>query len=87
MSIVSENIIPGGYGKIFGTNATTKTDLNKIAKAIRKINGVNDVTLDYDIFPHEFTIHTNTMVKIEEIQNAAIQQGFHVIPKSLFKLL
>ncbi len=87
MSIVSENIIPGGYGKVFGTNATSKTDLNKIAMAIRKINGVKDVIVDYDTFPREFTIHSNTMVKIEEVQNAAIQQGFHVIPKSLFKLL
>lgn len=87
MSIVSENVIPGGYGKVFGTNATTKTDLDKIAKAIRKINGVKDVIVDYDIFPREFTIHSNAMVKVEDIQNAAIQEGFHLIPKSLFKLL
>ncbi|GAB1445769.1 MAG: hypothetical protein KF860_08950 [Cyclobacteriaceae bacterium] len=87
MSIVSENIIPGGYGRIFGTDATTKTELNRIAEALRRVNGVKDVIVDYEIFPHEFTIHSNTVVKIEEIQNAAIQQGFHVIPKSLFKLL
>jgi len=87
MSVVSENIIPGGYGKVFGTNATTKTDLDKIEGAIRKINGVRDVIVDHDVFPRELTIHSSTMVKVEEVQKAAIDLGFHLIPKSLFKLL
>ena len=32
----------------------------------------------------ELTIHSSTMVKVEEVQKAAIDLGFHLIPQKPF---
>lgn len=86
MSIISENIVPGNHGKVFGTNAENNLDLEKIKDEVLKLDGVKDVILNADVFPREFTIHTTDFVKVKDVEDAAISAGFHAIPKGLFEL-
>lgn len=86
MSLLSENIIPGNHGKIFGTNAKDKQDLEKIKTKVLSIDGIKNVIINTEVYPKEFTIHTNKLVNIKDIENAVISMGFHVIPKGLFEL-
>ena len=86
MTIVSENVIPGNHGKVFGTNAENRTSLNNIKRAILRIEGIRDVIINEKVFPTELTVHTREVVGIKEIQKAAISVGFHLIPKGLFSL-
>lgn len=86
MSFLSENIIPGNHGKVFGTNAKSKQEMEKIKSAILNIDGIVDVIINDDVFPLEFTIHSSKIIKIDDIENVVIETGFHTIPKELFKL-
>ena len=86
MSLISENVIPGDHGKIFETNAENQSDLDQIKKAILRIEGVSEVLLDNDIYPREITVLTSTFVSVEEVAQAADEEGFHVLPKTLFHL-
>jgi len=86
MSLLSENVIPGNHGKIFGTNATTHQDLIKIQAAIQKVEGIKDALIEEDVFPREITVHTQDIVSVKEIQDVVISVGFHVVPKSTFSL-
>ena len=86
MSLLSENIIPGNHGKIFGTNANDPQDLDKIKSKILKIEGIKDVIINNEVYPKEFTIHTNKLVNVEDIEKAVISLGFHAIPKDIFEL-
>ena len=84
MSLLSEHIIPGESGKVFTTNASKKSDLKRMKGNIMGIEGVDDVLIDRDAFPIEFTIHTHKLVKVTDIENAAKFRGFHLIPKGVF---
>lgn len=86
MSLMSENIIPGNYGKVFSTNAKTIKDMEKIKLAISKLDGINDVIINMDVFPKEFTVHTSKLVHIDTIENEVKRFGYHAIPKALFEL-
>ncbi len=86
MSLLSENVIPGNHGKVFGTNATEKSDLEQIKKRILKLEGIKDVIINTEVFPREFTVHTVTLVKIEAIEAQVAAIGFHAIPKNTFEL-
>ncbi|MDY7394123.1 heavy-metal-associated domain-containing protein [Aureibaculum sp. 2210JD6-5] len=86
MSFLSENIIPGNHGKVFGTDAKRSVDLNKMRLAVLEIDGIKDFLFDLEKFPSEFTVHTSKVVKIETIQNVVKKLGFHAIPKVLFEL-
>ncbi|WP_055437141.1 hypothetical protein [Lacinutrix algicola] len=86
MSLLSENVIPGNHGKIFGTNAKENKDLEKIKNIVLSIEGIKDVIINSDVFPKEFTIHTTELVKVKEIEDVVISIGFHAIPKGLFEL-
>ena len=86
MSLLSENVIPGSYGKTFGTNAKTHQELVKIKESISHIDGIEEVIIEEDQFPRDFIIHTNAIVSVKEIQDAVVTAGFHAIPKSLFEL-
>lgn len=86
MSLLSENIIPGNHGQVFGTNASTIEELNRIKKSVLAVDGVKDVLINAEIFPREITIHTSKMVKVITVEEAVIQVGFHAIPKGLFSL-
>ncbi|XCF04759.1 heavy-metal-associated domain-containing protein [Tamlana crocina] len=86
MSLLSENVIPGNHGKIFGTDAKEMSDLLKIEKVLLQIDGIKDVILNKDVYPREFTIHTTKLIRVEQIENMVKKTGFHVVPKSIFKL-
>jgi hypothetical protein len=85
MSFLSENVIPGNHGKVFGTNAKEAKDLKRIKEHLLKIEGIKNVIFNDD-FPVEFTVHTTRMVEIKEIENRVNGIGFHAIPKGLFSL-
>jgi hypothetical protein len=86
MSYLSENVIPGNHGKIFGTNAQEQEDLDRIFSAIKSIEGIKDVILSPQKFPKEFTVHTTKMVEIKTIEDEVKRLGFHAIPMGLFEL-
>ncbi len=84
MSLFNENVLPGETGKIFRTNAEEPAELRKIAENVLKVDGVHDVGINTETYPVEFTIHADdfSIVPIEDIEQAALDCGFHLIPKS-----
>ncbi len=86
MSLLSENVIPGNHGKIFGTNANKEQDLEKIKRKVLSIDGVTTVIINNEVFPKEFTIHTDKLISVKDIEDAVISAGFHAIPKDIFEL-
>ncbi|CAM4063507.1 hypothetical protein FLSI110296_11740 [Flavobacterium sinopsychrotolerans] len=86
MSIITDNVIPGNHGKIFGTNAIEDLDLLEIKSSLLELDGIKDVLLNTDIFPREFTVYTSKMIPISVIENRVKLVGFHAIPKGLFEL-
>jgi len=87
MSLLSENVIPGNHGKIFGTNAKYQSDLERIRDKILSLNGIKDVIVNADIYPRQFIVHTSKLVKIEDIEAKVKLTGFNAIPKkNLFEI-
>ncbi|WP_027137309.1 heavy-metal-associated domain-containing protein [Gaetbulibacter saemankumensis] len=84
MSLISENIIPGDYGKSFVTDAKEDKDLERIKKAILRVEGIKDVEINYGVYPKEFTVHTSKIVTLKAIENEINAIGFHAVVKSLF---
>jgi len=80
MSLLSENIIPGDYGKLFGTNAIEEDDLLYIKKRLLEIEGVENVVLNSKVFPREFTVFTSKVVTVVEIEDVVKLIGFNAIP-------
>lgn len=85
MSYISENVIPGNYGKTFGTDAKEKKDLEQIQKELMKLDGITEVIL-IEGFPKEFKVHTSKVVQISDIEKKVSALGFHLVPKSFFPL-
>jgi copper chaperone CopZ len=86
MSLLNENVIPGNCGKIFGTNATENSEMEAIKAALLNLDGVTDVLLNTAVFPKEFTVHTDRIVSIDDVEEKVNEAGFHSVPKSLFEL-
>ncbi|MFT4983875.1 MAG: copper chaperone CopZ [Flavobacterium sp.] len=86
MSLLSENIIPGNHGKIFGTDAMEENDLIEIKTSLLTLEGINEVILNTEIFPREFTIYTDQIVSLADIEHKVKSVGFHAIPKETFEL-
>ena len=63
MSLLSENVIPGNRGKVFGTNAKEPQTLEKIKSTLELIDGVKDVMIHLGVYPRELTVHTSKMVR------------------------
>ncbi|GGW30713.1 hypothetical protein [Arenibacter certesii] len=85
MSYISENVIPGNYGKIFGTDAKELKDLELIQKELMKLDGIKEVIL-IEGFPKEFKVHTSKAVQVTDIEKKVSALGFHLVPKSFFSL-
>ena len=51
MNTLTDTLIPGNHGKIFGTNAIKDLDLLEIKTALMELDGIKDVLLNTDIFP------------------------------------
>jgi hypothetical protein len=86
MSILTDNVIPGNHGKIFGTNAIEDIDLIEIKSSLLELDGIQEVVLNTEIFPREFTVHTSKMIPVSDIENRVKLVGFHAIPKGTFEL-
>jgi len=86
MSLLSENVIPGNHGKVFGTNAKEPQTLEKIKSTLELIDGVKDVIIHLDVYPRELTVHTSKIVSVKEIEDAVKAIGFHAIPKHDFPI-
>ncbi len=86
MSLLTENIIPGNHGKIFGTDASTDDQMDHIKIRLQKIDGVKNVTLIKGVFPREFIIYTSKLMSISDIQDEVNRMHLHAIPKGLFEL-
>lgn len=85
MSLLSENVIPGNYGKVFGTDAKEQRDLDMIHKQLMKIDGIKEVNFNKG-FPIEFRVHTTKIVQISDIENKVSALGFHAVPKGFFPI-
>jgi copper chaperone CopZ len=81
MSLLSENVIPGNYGKLFGTNATEEEDLLYIKTRLTELDGVTKVDVNSAVFPREFTVYTSKVVSVDEIENLVKLTGFNAIPQ------
>lgn len=83
MSLLTDNIIPGEHGKVFGTNANEEIELIEIKNSLLKVNGITEVSINNSIFPKEFTVFTNKVISIEDVERVVKSIGFHAIPKEL----
>ncbi len=83
MSLLTNNIIPGEHGKIFGTNANEETELIEIKNKLLNLDGITEIEINTTIFPKEFTVFTSKVISIEEIEKAVKSIGFHAIPKEI----
>jgi len=86
MSLLSDNVIPGNHGQVFGTDAKTEPELNKIKTSILSIDGIEDVLLNVEVFPREITVHTSKIVALDVVEKAVNKVGFHAVPKGVFSL-
>lgn len=86
MSLLSKNVIPGGHGKLFGTNALETIDMERIKNMVCKVEGVKDVLIVEDVFPKEFIVHTSKLVAVSAIEDVVKHLGFNAIPRGFFKL-
>lgn len=83
MSLLTDNVIPGDHGKVFGTNAKEDSELTAIKKSLLKIDGVTEVHIDNAVFPREFTVFTSKVISVDEIERQVKSIGFHAIPKQI----
>jgi len=86
MSLLSDNVIPGNHGKVFGTNAKDPQALAKIKSALELLDGIKDVLINEEAFPRELTVHTNKIVSVKDIEDIVKGTGYHAIPKNQFPL-
>ncbi|UQD56669.1 heavy-metal-associated domain-containing protein [Flavobacterium sp. K5-23] len=81
MSLLSDNVIPGKQGRIFGTNAMEEKDMLDIKNSLLEMEGISYVEINTLIFPREFTVQSTKIVAVNDIENKVRSIGFHVIPK------
>ena len=86
MSLFSENVIPGNHGKVFTVNVEDQKEFETLQEALLKLDGIKDVMFNNDGYPPELTVHTDKLVKVEDVQAVIKEQGFHAVPKTLFGL-
>ncbi len=86
MSVLTENVIPGNHGRIFGTNASSDEEMEKIKSFLTKVDGVKDVVIVEGVFPREFIVHTTKLLSVVIIENEVKRLELHAIPKGWFHL-
>jgi hypothetical protein len=82
MSLLNDNIIPGEHGKVFGTNANEEMELIEIQNKLLQFIGITEVHINNSIFPKEFTVFTNKVISVNEIERLVKSIGYHAIPKN-----
>lgn len=86
MSFLSDNVIPGNHGKVFGTNAINNYDLQRIKVKLLSLDGIKEVLINADVFPKEFVIYTSKVVTVKDIEDIVLTTGYHAIEKDLFEI-
>ncbi|HLT32786.1 MAG TPA: hypothetical protein VKZ98_03265 [Aquaticitalea sp.] len=84
MSFLSENVIPGHYGKKFTTDAKHPEDLTKILEALMQVDGVKDVLFEDGSKPTVFVIHTSKVVSVHDIEHSVKLLNLHAVPTGPF---
>lgn len=80
MRLLTNNIVPGNQGRIFGTNATEPTDLSTIKKSILALRGIKDVIVNDRVYPREITVYSTIIVTIDKIESLVKSMGFQALP-------
>lgn len=86
MGVIEENVIPGKHGKVFKVDIEDEYAFSDVQESVIKLDGVKDVLFDDSVFPHEVIVHTETLVKVTDVQQAIRQHGFNAIPEGVFPL-
>jgi copper chaperone CopZ len=86
MSLISEHIIPGPQGRIFGTDAVKERELECIKKRLFTLDGIKNVEINMEVFPREITVYTSKLVSIEDIENKVKTTSYHAIAKDNIEL-
>mgnify|MGYP000651645976 CR=1 FL=1 len=84
MSFLSENVIPGNYGKKFTTDAKTPDEFKQIEEKLMKLDGVKDVMFENGSKPVVFVIHTNKVVAVKTIEDKVKELELHAVPTGPF---
>ena len=84
MSFLSENVIPGNYGKKFTTDAKNLEEFKQIEDILMKLDGVKDVLFENGSKPTVFVVHTNKVVNVHDIENKVKTLNLHAVPTGLF---
>lgn len=84
MSFLSENVIPGNYGKKFTTDAKNLQEFRQIQEALMSLEGIKDVIFETDGIPTVFIVHTNKVVSVDAIENKVKLLNLHAVPTGLF---
>lgn len=83
MSLLTDNIIPGERGKVFGTNANEEIELIEIKNKLLKVDGIVKVDINNSIFPKEFTVFTNKVISVDDVERVVKSIGYHAIPRAI----
>ncbi|MEO6348263.1 MAG: heavy-metal-associated domain-containing protein [Aquaticitalea sp.] len=84
MTFISENVIPGNYGKKFTTDAKHPEDFKQIEEALMRLDGIMDVIFIEGSKPTVFVIHTNKVVSVSIIEDKVKELDLHAIPTGPF---
>ena len=84
MTFISENVIPGNYGKKFTTDAKHPEDFKQIEEALLKLDGVTKVIFEEGSKPMVFVVQTDKVVSVKTIENKVKELDFHAIATGHF---
>lgn len=84
MSFISENVIPGNYGKKFTTDANDTEEINQIKEALMALEGVKDVIFEEGSSPTVFIVQTHQVVKVDDVKNTVKVLNLHAVPTGPF---
>ncbi len=79
---MDDPITTGDYEKVYTVNITSFIDFERIKVGLIEIQGVEDVSLNEAVTPHEITAFTNGQVADITIQEVVAQLGFQAVPKT-----
>ena len=79
---MNDPMISGDYEKVYTVNIVSFMDFERVKADLIQIQGVEDVTFNEEVTPHEMTAFSNGSVADVIIQEVVAQHGFHATPKT-----
>ncbi|WP_366184391.1 heavy-metal-associated domain-containing protein [Flavobacterium ovatum] len=86
MCLLSNNVIPGTRGTLFGTDAKEENDLKNIQNMILTIDGIKEVMINLSLFPREIKVFSSKLIPVHLIETKVKSVGFHAISKDPFHI-